>query len=78
MAVGYHKLNSSAARARRKTADSAPAAAVTVTRIGTFVSHPEYGQGETLEEFVADSDRVRCRFHDGREVELRGWDVRVG
>jgi len=78
MAIGYEKINTSAARSRRKLADEIPKTKIIVTPAGVAISHPIYGDGKTLNAFVSDSDGVRCEFENGYIVSLRGGAVRAG
>lgn len=78
MAVGYHRLNTSAARhsrARGRTVDAG--SSPPVVRAGTRFSCPERGPCVTLECFVSDRDRVKCKSPDGTQFETRGAEVRA-
>lgn len=77
MAVGYHKLNSSAARSKR-SAKPVSSAEVVVTNAGTKVWDPMYGVGVTEEGVVADSDYAMVIFESGLRVKLRGSAIRQG
>lgn len=77
MAVGYHKINTSAARSRRRAAlDSA--AEFKVTPSGTKLLDPIHRNGVTKEDFVSDSDNVKCEFDSGVTVVMKGRAVRCG
>jgi len=79
MAVGYHKLNTSAARSRRRSArDEIPRDRIEITPAGSLLWDPLFGNGTTLEDFVDDSDNVKCKFDSGFTVVLRGGAVRIG
>lgn len=78
MAVGYERLNTSAARSKRVSAKEIPRSSITITPAGARLLDPTYGAGTTLEEFVSESDSVRCRFDSGVIVTLRGSAVRCG
>lgn len=74
MAVGYHKINTSAARGARRSSPRNEAS-ITITNSGQKFSHPIYGDIETLEPFVSDRDNVRCISAKG-ELILSGGFVR--
>ena len=78
MALGYEKINTSAARAKRRAADEIPREKITITPKKTRLRDPVYGDGVTLEDFVSDCDNVRCEFNCGYIVTLRGGAVRCG
>lgn len=75
MAVGYHKLNSSAARSKRSRTAS-EGAKFDVVGCGQNVWSPAYGFGVTECAFVASCDKVSCRFESGYQVEFSGGAVR--
>jgi hypothetical protein len=76
MAVGYHKLNTSAARSRRPAVRAVDAPRPVVTRAGTKIYHSVYGHGVISEDFVSDCDKVRCAFGSGAEVVMPGGSAR--
>lgn len=78
MAVGYEKINTSAARAKRRNNEEIPREKIIVTPKNTKLLDAVYGQGVTLEDFVSDCDNVRCEFDNGYIVTLRGGAVRCG
>lgn len=78
MAVGYHRINSSAARAKIRAGKGDPGTQKPMALCvmsGEKVWSPSYGEGVTLEDFVSDSDKVKCRFGE-YVVEDRGGSVR--
>jgi hypothetical protein len=77
MAVGYHKLNSSAARSKRHPSGSGPASTeFKVTPRGVRIWSPMYGFGITGGEFVSSIDLVPCEFESGYVVPFKGGAVR--
>ena len=78
MAVGYEKLNTSAARTNRRIQREIPRDQITVTNAGEQIWDATYGFGKTLEAFVSDCDNVKCEFECGYVVTLRGGAVRCG
>jgi hypothetical protein len=78
MAVGYEKLNTSGARAKRRTQREIPRDQITVTPAGVAIWDATYGNGNTMEAFVSDCDKVKCEFASGYVVTLRGGSVRCG
>lgn len=76
MAIGYHKINTSAARAKRRAPRENVEQQRCVMVAGTKIHCPTYGDGVTLEDFIADSDLCRVQFPVGVVV-LRGGAVRV-
>lgn len=78
MAVGYEKLNTSGARAKRRGRDEIPREKIKVVDSGALIWDATYGEGKTLEAFVSDCDRVNCSFESGYIVTLLGSAVRCG
>ena len=78
MAVGYEKLNTSGARAKRRAQREIPRDQIVITNAGAPVWDATYGNGKTLEAFVSDCDNVKCEFESGYVVTLRGGAVRFG
>lgn len=78
MAVGYEKLNTSGARAKRRGLKEIPRDKITVTAAGALTWDATYGFGKTLESFVSDCDSVRCEFDSGFVVTMRGSAARRG
>lgn len=78
MAIGYEKLNTSAARSKRANRDEIPRDRITVTNAGALLWDATYGFGKTLESFVSDCDKVKCEFESGYVVTMRGSAVRAG
>lgn len=78
MAVGYEKLNTSAARSKRAVRNEIPRDQISVTSAGALIWDATYGAGKTLEAFVSDCDKVKCEFESGYVVTLRGGSVRCG
>lgn len=79
MAVGYHKLNTSAARSNRgRSIQEIPRDRIEITPVGAEFWDATFGNGRVLEEFVSECDMVRCRFDSGYEVTMRGGAVRIG
>jgi len=78
MAVGYEKLNTSGARAKRRAGREIPRDQITVTPAGVDIWDATYGHGKTTEAFVSDCDNVKCEFEPGYVVTLRGGAVRCG
>lgn len=78
MAVGYEKLNTSAARSRRTEKNEIPRDRIRVEPKGVLIWDATYGFGKTIEPFVSDSDKVQCEFDSGFVVILRGGAVRCG
>jgi hypothetical protein len=79
MAIGYERLNSSAARSKRRSRRSSGGGlcdGVVVTKAGEEMWDPIYGYGKTTEEFVSDCDSVKCEFESGYVVTMRGGAVR--
>jgi hypothetical protein len=76
MAVGYEKLNTSAARSKRSARQEIPRDRITVTNAGALIWDATYGFGKTLESFVSDCDKVKCEFESGFVVTMRGGAVR--
>lgn len=77
MAVGYHKLNSSAARSRRSNREADPSDVV-VTNAGTRIWDASFGNGVTQDGIVADSDTAPVLFESGLTVTMRGSAIRQG
>jgi hypothetical protein len=78
MAVGYHKLNSSAARSRRSAANNAgQSPAPPVVPAGTAFNDPTYGACSTIQDFVSDSDTVECSTQNRGIITLTGRWVRA-
>lgn len=77
MAVGYHKINSSAERSRRRTS-FVESPKFSVTKAGARLLDPVYREGVTKEDFVSESDKVKCEFDSGVTVELTGRAARCG
>lgn len=78
MAVGYERLNTSAARSRGIQRKEIPRDKIVVTKAGAKIWDATYGYGVTREEFVSNSDNVQCEFASGYNVTLRGGAVRIG
>lgn len=76
MAVGYERINTSAARSKRRAADEIPRDKIQVVAAGAKVWFPIYGNGVTADAFVSDCDKVLCRYDSGLEVVHRGGAVR--
>lgn len=76
MAIGYEKINTSAARAKRRSAQEIPREKIDVVAAGALVWFPVYGNGITADAFVSDCDKVLCRYDSGVEVIQRGGAVR--
>lgn len=77
MAVGYEKLNTSAARSNRKSRREDSGDQFVITPKGHRFCHPVFREGVTMEEFVSDCDRVKCQFDNGTIVNLRGGAIRA-
>lgn len=80
MAVGYHKINSSAARSKIKAGKS-ESGSVAVGQVkcrqsGSKIWSASYGWGVCMEDFVSDSDKVRCQYESGYTVVHTGVAVR--
>lgn len=76
MAIGYERINTSAARGKKRRADEIPARNIVVTNAGALLWHPIYGNGVLSESFVSDCDKALCLFDSGYEVVLRGGAIR--
>lgn len=76
MAVGYEKINTSAARSKRRLNQNVSSRPVVVEPSGVTVRCPTFGIGVTQEEFVSDCDSVRVKFESG-VVTLRGSAIRA-
>lgn len=76
MAVGYHKINTSAARSKRRDKYDPKSRAPVITPAKTRFTDPTYGPGATAEGFVSDCDTVSCLFDSGAKVNLRGGGIR--
>lgn len=76
MAVGYERINTSAARSKRVSRDEIPRDKIIVVKSGLTVFSDDHGKGITLEEFVSDSDRVKCQFPSGVVI-MRGREIRA-
>lgn len=76
MAVGYHKLNTSSARAKRVNKKEIPRNEIVVISSGANIWSATFGDGVTMDAFVSDCDNVQCKFTDGMVV-LRGSAVRM-
>lgn len=74
MAVGYHKLNTSASRSRRSKC-SEKSATILITDAGAKFKHPIYGDVITLEPFVSNRDSVKCLSTSGNLL-LSGGFIR--
>lgn len=75
MAVGYERLNTSAARSKRVAVAEIDRSKISVIDKGCKIWDATYKSGITIEAFVSDSDTVRCQFGD-RIVKLEGRAVR--
>lgn len=73
MAVGYHKLNTSAARSKRRHAKEIDRPVI--HERGLRFSHPIYGEVTTMEDFVSDRDVVECVSTQGKLI-LSGGFIR--
>ncbi len=62
MALGFHKLNNSAARSSRKISVDVGGSTIMVTPTGSKIYHSVHKSGVTMSEFVSDCDQVVCRF----------------
>jgi len=80
MALGYHKINTSAARnkinewrgGRRCSGDDAQ-----FVQPGTAITCPNRGLGKTCLGFVSDCDVVFVRFDSGDRVQMTGREIRL-
>jgi len=77
MAVGYHKINTSAARSKKRASNETVKTNYTVTDKYLAIDHPIYGKGKTIESFVSDADMVSCQFGGEIIVRLRGGAIRA-
>lgn len=73
MAVGYHKLNTSAARSKRRHAKEIDRPVI--QERGLRFSHPTYGEVTTMGDFVSDRDVVPCKSTSGN-INLSGGFIR--
>lgn len=76
MAIGYEKINTSAARAKKRMAQEISRDKIDVVASGALVWFPIYGNGVTADAFVSDCDKVLCIYDSGLEVVHRGGAVR--
>lgn len=77
MAVGYHKINSSAARSKKRSAkmiDCSPRQSVVIA--GSRVRSAMYGFGAVMDEFVSDCDKSIVLFDSSAMVEFSGGAIR--
>ena len=77
MAIGYEKLNSSSARSLNRAAQLGAGTKFEVTRSGSRIWSPMYGIGSNVDEFISDSDQVKCQYKSGYIVTHRGGSVRL-
>ena len=74
MAVGYHKINTSAARSGRRNTGGAYTRPP-IVEAGLGFKHPIYGDVLTMQDFVSDRDCVECRCTHGK-LQLSGGFIR--
>lgn len=74
MAVGYHKLNTSAARSKSIQSDEIPRDKIKITPKGTEFKISNL-LCVVLEDFVSDCDSVKCRSNGVIET-LKGGFIR--
>lgn len=82
MAIGYHRLNSSAARARIRAGRPQPGedhgVGATIVRDGFFPvgavrQHPKFGRCECVRPGLKRSESSVWRAEDGSEREIANW-----
>ena len=76
MAVGYHKLNSSAARSKNRAGNRCnDSPRPVVVAAGASFNHPMFGLVKTMSDFVSDRDVVECISTQGKLI-LSGGFIR--
>jgi len=78
MALGFEKINTSAARAKSTGKNEIPRDKLIVTPKGTRFYNATYKHGVTVDDFISNSDKVRCLMDSGYEIILRGGSNKNG
>ena len=78
MALGYEKINTSAARSKRRGGSGPATPRPSVTPAGVVFNHRSFGRGVTAEAFVSQSDVVLCEFAKGFEVAVSAKLIEAG